>query len=94
MQMLRISSKKSELSVYKAIHSDNSTYANVITYGRKLTAKLYVFESFINFNDNPLSTLVLKARSSKSCRKWKVTLSIITILTCKEERKVMVIVKH
>ena len=58
-------------------------------HDRQITAKLYVFAIFINFNDNPLSTLVRRARSSKSCRKWKVTLSIITIRTCKVDKQIL-----
>jgi len=58
-------------------------------HDRQITAKLYVFAIFINFNDNPLSTLVRRAISSKSCRKWKVTLSIITIRTCKVDKQIL-----
>jgi len=46
-----------------------------------LTAKEKFFASFINFNDISPSNRVRRAISSKSWRKWKVTLSIMMILT-------------
>lgn len=49
-----------------------------------LTAKLNFLASFINLRAIPLSNRVLRAKSSKFWRKWNVTLSIMTTLTCKE----------
>jgi len=46
-----------------------------------LTAKQNFFASFINFKAISLSNRVLRAISSKSWRKWKVTLSTMMIFT-------------